>query len=90
MGAIARFFEPFRRRRMVSLVRQRGPESARQQEIDREVAADVAEVEQDDKYFGPDAPADQDELLSPTGRIRSWLRAGIAITSAPSSPGCRS
>jgi hypothetical protein len=62
MGAIARFFEPFHPRRMVSLVRQRGPESARQRQIDREVAADVAEVEQDDKYFGPDAPANQDEL----------------------------
>jgi hypothetical protein len=64
MGAIARFFEPFRPHRMVSLVRRRGSESARQQEIKREVAADIAELEKDDKYFGPDAPADQDELLS--------------------------
>jgi hypothetical protein len=63
MGAIARFFEPFHPRRMVSLVRDRGPEDARDQEIQREAAADVAEIEQDDKYFSPDTPADNDELL---------------------------
>lgn len=68
MGAIARFFEPFHPRRMVSLVRTRGPESARQEEIEREAAADVAAIQQDDKYFSPDAPADQDELLSPVTR----------------------
>lgn len=68
MGAIARFFAPFHPRRMVSLVRQRGPESTRQQEIEREAAADVAAIEQDDKYFGPDAPAGQDELLVPVPR----------------------
>lgn len=68
MGVIARFFEPFHPRRMVSLVRQRGPESTRQQEIEQEAAADVAAIEQDDKYFGPDAPANQDELLAPVPR----------------------
>lgn len=66
MGAIARFFEPFHPRRMVSLVRERGTGSARRQRIEREAAADVAEVEQDDKYFRHDVPADQDELLSPS------------------------
>jgi hypothetical protein len=63
MGAIARFFEPFHPRRMVSLVRDRGTESPEQDEVKREAAADVAAVEQDDKYFSPDAPGDdQDEL----------------------------
>jgi len=62
MGAIARFFEPFHPRRKVSLVQDRGPESPREEEIQREAAADVAAIEQDDKYFSPDAPADQDEL----------------------------
>ncbi len=70
MGAIARFFEPFHPRRMVSLVRARGSGSTRQQEIEREAAADVAAVEQDDKYFSPDAPANQDELLWPVSRPR--------------------
>lgn len=64
MGVIARFFQPFHPRRVVSLVRDRGPESARQQEIEREAAADVAAVEQDNKYFKPETPADRDELLS--------------------------
>ena len=49
------------------MVHDRGPNpgSARDQEIERDAAADVAEVEQDDKYFAPDTPADEDELLSP-------------------------
>ncbi len=32
------------------------------QEIQEAAAADVAAVEQDDKYFGPNSPANQDEL----------------------------
>ena len=64
MGIIARFLEPFRPRRNVSLVRTRGSESARDREIKEEAAANVAEVEQDDKFFEPDPPADEDELLS--------------------------
>ena len=64
MGIIARFLEPFRHRQNVSLVRTSGSESARDREIKEAAAADVAEVEQDDKYFGPDEPADEDELLS--------------------------
>ena len=64
MGAIARFFAPFHPRRMVSLVRTRGPESARQREIEQDAADDVAAVRQDEKYFGRDAPANEDELLS--------------------------
>ena len=64
MGIIARFLEPFRHRQNVSLVRTRGSESERDREIKEAAAADVAEVEQDDKYFGPDEPADEDELLS--------------------------
>jgi len=31
-------------------------------ETEEAAAADVAAVEQDDKYFGADSPADQDEL----------------------------
>ena len=61
MGIIARFFEPFYRRN-VSLVRTSGSESEHDREIKEAAAADVAEVEQDDKYFGPDEPADEDEL----------------------------
>jgi len=64
MGIIARFFDPFRTRRNVSLVRTVGPESERDREIQQEAAADVAAVEQDDKFFGQDAPANEDELLS--------------------------
>ena len=86
MGAIARFFEPFYRRRLVSLVRQRGPESAHQQEIEREAAADVATVEQDDKYFSPDAPADQDELLSP---MRSGAKPEPVRKPPEHLPACR-
>ncbi len=63
MGIIAQLLGPFHPRRMVSLVRTRGPGSARQQEIEQDAAADVAAIEQDDKYFSPDAPANQDELL---------------------------
>jgi hypothetical protein len=62
MGIIARFLEPFRHRQNVSLVRTRGSESERDREIKEAAAADVAEVEEDDKYFGPDEPADEDEL----------------------------
>ena len=32
------------------------------EEIQEAAAADVAAVEQDDKYFGSNSPADQDEL----------------------------
>ena len=59
---IARFLGPFYRRRTDSLVRTRGPESARQAEVEKDAAADVAAIEQDDKYFSPDAPANEDEL----------------------------
>ena len=68
MGIIAQFIDPFRRRRNVSLVRTRGTESERDWEIKQEAAADVAAIEEDDKFFDPDAPANQDELLS---RVRT-------------------
>jgi len=32
------------------------------EETERAAAADVAAVEEDDKYFGKDSPANQDEL----------------------------
>jgi hypothetical protein len=53
MGIIARFLDPFRARR-----------TERDEEIKEEAAADVAAIEEDDKFFDPDAPANQDELLS--------------------------
>ena len=62
MGAIARFFAPFRQRGKVNLVHDRGTGTAEQQEREREAAAEVDRVEQDAKYFGRDTPADEDEL----------------------------
>ena len=62
MGAIARFFAPFRQRGKVNLVQDRGTGTPEQQEREREAEAEIARVEEDDKYFGRDAPADQDEL----------------------------
>jgi hypothetical protein len=44
-----------------SLIRSR-PEDPDFEEKAAAAAADVAAVEQDDKYFGSDSPADQDEL----------------------------
>ncbi len=44
-----------------SLLRDR-PEDPDLEEIQEAAAADVARVEQDDKYFGPNSPADQDGL----------------------------
>jgi len=32
------------------------------EEVEKAAAADVAAVEEDAKFFGPDSPADQDEL----------------------------
>jgi hypothetical protein len=37
-------------------------EDPRFETIQEAAAADVAAVEEDDKYFGPDSPANQDEL----------------------------
>ncbi len=62
MGVVNGLLAPFHPRRMVSLVLSRGTRSARLRRIQQEAAADVEEVEQDDKYFGRDAPANQDEL----------------------------
>jgi ketosteroid isomerase-like protein len=73
MGAIARFFEPFHQRRKVSLVSTRGTDSAQDEEIKREAAADVEEIEQDDKYFAPETPEDRDDLLSPVPAAREVL-----------------
>ena len=44
-----------------SLIRSR-PEDPDFEEIEAAAAADVAAVEQDDKYFGSNSPANQDEL----------------------------
>ena len=63
MGAIARFFAPFRRNQEVTLLHDRGTGTPQQEEMAREAEADVARVEEDAKYFGDDAPANQDELL---------------------------
>jgi len=32
------------------------------EQVERDAAADVAAVEQDDKYFDPDSPGNQDDL----------------------------
>ena len=63
MGAIARFFAPFRKNQQVTLLHDRGTGTPQQEEMAREAEADVKRVEEDDKYFGADTPADQDELL---------------------------
>jgi hypothetical protein len=62
MGAIARFFGFANPRRMTSLIRFRGPVSERIREREENAAADVARIRQDEKYFGRDAPAKEDEL----------------------------
>jgi hypothetical protein len=62
MGAIARFFAPFRQRGKVNLVQDRGTGTAQQQEREREAEAEVERVEEDAKYFGRNTPADEDEL----------------------------
>ena len=61
MGIISRFLDPFHPRRMVSLVRKRGPESARVQRRKQAAEADVERIREDDKYFEPHAPANDDE-----------------------------
>ncbi|HEX6523751.1 MAG TPA: hypothetical protein VF070_27685 [Streptosporangiaceae bacterium] len=45
-----------------SLLAQPGHDSPRSAAIKKAAAADVARIEQDDKYFGSDSPASQDEL----------------------------
>jgi len=45
-----------------SLLARPGHDSRRSEAIKRAAAADVERIEQDDKYFGPESPADQDEL----------------------------
>ena len=77
MGIFAQLLGPFFRRRTNSLIRTRGPGSLRQQELQEDVAADIAAIEEDDKYFPPDAPGkNQDDLLSAAGdRGDLYLRA---------------
>jgi hypothetical protein len=53
-------FSRFGSRKDVSLVDNQGPEPAHEEEIQQAAAEDVATVEQDDKYFSPDAPANQE------------------------------
>jgi len=73
MGILAQFLGPFHPRRMVSLIRTRGPGTARQRQVEQDAAADVAAIEQDDKYFSPDAPANQDDLLPGRGpAVPGW------------------
>jgi hypothetical protein len=57
MGIFGRFGS----RRKESLVQTHGPESSREERIQDAAAEDVARVEQDDKYFSPDAPANEEE-----------------------------
>jgi hypothetical protein len=53
-------FSRFGSRKDGSLVEDRGPEPPKEEEIQQDAAKDVAEVEQDDKYFSSDAPANQE------------------------------
>ena len=62
MGKIARLLAHIHPRRMVSLVRTRRPEDLYVTQAQRRAAADVKRIEQDDKYFGRRAPADEEEL----------------------------
>jgi hypothetical protein len=62
MGVVNGLLYPFHPRRMVSLLRDRGTKSKRLQRIQEEAAAEVAEIERDDKYDGKNAPANEDEL----------------------------
>jgi hypothetical protein len=62
MRGITRILMPFRQRGRVNLVYDRGTGTAEQEQIAREAEAEIERVEQDDKYFGRDAPANQDEL----------------------------
>jgi hypothetical protein len=92
MGAIARFFEPFHRHPKVSLIQTRGTDSAEDEEIKREAAADVERIEQDDKYFAPETPADRDELLSPVPAATEVLMpddasAAEVVTEVTAGPG---
>ncbi len=51
---------PDRRESLVRSRRKGRPKNL--EEIKRAAAADVAAIEEDDKYFGQDAPANQDGL----------------------------
>jgi hypothetical protein len=51
---------PQRPRRLVA---QPGHDSRRSEQIKRAAAADVARVEEDDKYFDPQSPGDQEDDL---------------------------
>jgi hypothetical protein len=67
LGSIARFFDSLQRRRRVSLVRTRDPEDPHPEDpyvaqTQRQAAADVERIEQDDKHFGHRPPASKDEL----------------------------
>ena len=53
-------FSRFRSGGQTSLIRTRPPETPREEKLQQAVADDVATVEQDDKYFSPDEPADQE------------------------------
>jgi len=75
MGAIARFFAPFRKNQPVSLRYDRGTGTPQQQEMEWDAARDVERVEEDDKYFGEDSPANQDELLYRLRGLRPVTRS---------------
>jgi hypothetical protein len=46
-----------------SLLAQPGRDSPRNAAIKRAAAADVARIEEDDKYFGPESPGSQEDDL---------------------------
>lgn len=77
MGFIAQFLAPFHPRRVTSLVKTRAPESPERLKVEEDATADVERIEQDDKYFGKNPPADDDGLLPP--RHRPDVRAAIMV-----------
>jgi hypothetical protein len=62
MGVVNGLLFPFRRRKKVSLLLDRGTRRGRLQRIQDEAAAEVAEIEKEDGYLPKDAPANDDDL----------------------------
>jgi hypothetical protein len=86
MGFIAQLLAPFHPRRITSLVQTRGPESPKRHKVEEDAAADVERIEQDDKYFGQDPPANDDGLLSIRTRHGPQIGAAIVIAGGQDLP----
>lgn len=62
MGLLSKLRQNWSGGKRGSLIEHPGPDSPRIAEIKEEAAEDVARVEQDDKYFSEDSPANEDDL----------------------------